>query len=115
VRGLFKDVHGEMTFDLDDSMATRFSGEFDAAVEMDVTYLGQWESPFWVGDENRGAMKRIGFEARTTINRHDFGISWQDNLPRGGVVVGNEIALTFDVEAINEDDLEATGAISYYR
>ena len=60
-------------------------------------------------------MRRIGFEARTTINRHDFGVSWQDQLPRGGIVVGNEIALTLDVEAILVADLEATGAISYYR
>lgn len=82
---------------------------------MDVAYLGQWESPFRVGDENRGSMRRIGFEARTTINRHDFGVSWQDNLPRGGVVVSNEIDLVLDVEAIHLGDLEATGAISYYR
>ena len=34
-----------------------------AAVSLDVTYLGQWETPFWVGDENRGTMRRIGFEA----------------------------------------------------
>jgi len=171
VRGLFKDVHGQISFDLEHCLDSTFSGAIDATrvwtgepdrdehlrsadffdvenhpqvsfegrfsertgdthfkaiadltlrgttrrVILDVAYLGQWESPFWVGDENRGTMRRIGFEARTTINRHDFGVSWQDNLPRGGIVVGNEIALTLDVEAILEADLEATGAISYYR
>lgn len=171
VRGLFKDVHGQISFDLERCLDSTFSGGIDATrvwtgepdrdehlrsadffdvenhprvsfegrfsertgdthfkaiadltirgttrpVTLDVAYLGQWESPFWVGDENKGTMRRIGFEARTTINRHDFGVSWQDNLPRGGVVVGNEIALTLDVEAILEADLEATGAISYYR
>src|SRR5213592_2913714 len=29
-------------------------------VKFDVAYLGQWETPFWVGDENRGTMRRIG-------------------------------------------------------
>ncbi len=41
-------------------------------VPLDVSYLGQWETPYWVGDENRGTMRRIGFEVRTTIDRHDF-------------------------------------------
>jgi hypothetical protein len=31
------------------------------------------------------------------------------------VVVGNEIDLTLDIEAILDADLEATGAIAYYR
>jgi polyisoprenoid-binding protein YceI len=58
-------------------------------------------------------MCRIGFEAHATINRHDFGVSWQDELPGG--VVSNEIELVLDVEAILVEDLERTGAIEYYR
>ena len=78
-------------------------------VPLAVAYLGQWETPFWVGDENRGTMRRIGFEARTTLNRHDFGVSWQDEMPGGGVVVSNEILLTLDVEAIRDEDLRRVG------
>jgi polyisoprenoid-binding protein YceI len=84
-------------------------------VVLDATYLGQWVTPFWDGDENRGNMRRIGFEARGRINRHDFGVSWQDKIPGGGVVAGDEIRLALDAEAISEKDLEQTGAISYYR
>jgi len=84
-------------------------------VRLDVDYLGQWDTPFWDGDENRGTMRRVGFQGRTRINRHDFGVSWQDHLPRGGVVVSNEVAVTVDVEAILVDDLERTGAIRFYR
>jgi polyisoprenoid-binding protein YceI len=80
-----------------------------------VAYLGQWEAPFWVGDENRGTLRRIGFEGRTRVDRHEFGVSWQDQLPGGGRVVSNEIDLVLDVEAIHEGDLEKTGAIEYYR
>jgi polyisoprenoid-binding protein YceI len=86
-----------------------------AEVPLHVSYLGQWETPFWVGDENRGTMRRIGFEATTLIERQDFGVSWNDELPRGGVVVSNQIDVTIDVEAILLEDLEATGAIGYYR
>jgi polyisoprenoid-binding protein YceI len=84
-------------------------------VVMDVSYLGQWKTPFWVGDENMGMLTRIGFEAKTRINRHDFGVSWQEEIPGGGVVVSNEIEITLDIEAILDADLEATGAIDYYR
>jgi polyisoprenoid-binding protein YceI len=83
-------------------------------VPLEIAYLGQWKTPFWVGDENRGSMRRIGFEATTKINRHDFGVSWQDELPGGGVVASNEIELTLDVEAIALEDLERTGEIAYY-
>jgi polyisoprenoid-binding protein YceI len=84
-------------------------------VLLDVSYLGQWETPFWVGDESKGTLRRAGFEATTRINRHDFGVSWQDELPGGGVVVSNHINIHLDVEAILDDDLERTGAIEYYR
>jgi polyisoprenoid-binding protein YceI len=68
----------------------------------------------WVGEENRGELRRIGLEATARINRHDFGVSWQDETPGGGVVVSNEIELVLDVEAILLDDLERTGAIDYH-
>jgi polyisoprenoid-binding protein YceI len=84
-------------------------------LDLDVAHLGQWETPFWEGDQNKGTMRRIGFEGRTTVNRHDFGVSWQDEIPGGGVVVGDEIELILDLEAIHQGDLEKTGAIAYYR
>ena len=84
-------------------------------MRLDVEYLGQWDTPFWDGDENRGTMRRVGFQGRTRINRHDLGVSWQDHLPFGGVVVSNEVAVTVDVEAILVEDLERTGAIRFYR
>jgi polyisoprenoid-binding protein YceI len=84
-------------------------------VPLDVSYLGQWETPFWVEGENRGTMRRIGFEATGRLDRHAFDVSWQDELPGGGVLVSNEIYLTLDVEALLLEDLERTGAIEYYR
>jgi polyisoprenoid-binding protein YceI len=102
------DIHFKAVADLTIRGVTR-------EVAMDVAYLGQWKTPFWVGDESKGTLTRIGFEAKTRINRHDFGVSWQDQIPGGGVVVGNEIEITLDVEAILDADLEATGAIDYYR
>jgi polyisoprenoid-binding protein YceI len=84
-------------------------------VPLDVIVTGEWATPFWLGDENKGTIRRVGFEARTRVNRHDFGVSWQDEIPGGGVVAGNEIDIVLDVETMLLDDLRTTGAIDYYR
>ena len=68
-----------------------------------------------MGRRTRASCAGSGFEATARINRHDFGVSWQDEIPGGGVVVSNEIELVLDVEAILLEDLERTGAIEYYR
>ena len=102
--------------------ATTFKGMVDLTIRgvirtvpLDVHYMGEWMTPWWIDGENKGELRRIGFEATARINRHDFGVSWQDEIPGGGVVVSDEIELTLDAEAILLDDLERTGAIDYYR
>ncbi|HYX30144.1 MAG TPA: YceI family protein [Pyrinomonadaceae bacterium] len=71
---------------------------------LNVSYLGQWLTPWWEDGVNNGPMTRAGFVATTKINRQDFGVSWQDSMDRGGLVVGNEIDITIDVEAVLEDN-----------
>jgi polyisoprenoid-binding protein YceI len=72
-------------------------------VELDVHFLGSWETPWWEGNENKGPKTRAGFIAHTRINRHDFGVSWNSPLDGGGFVVGDEVDITIDAEAIRED------------
>ena len=43
-------------------------------------------------------MLRIGATAMTVINRQDFGMVWNHNLDGGGVVVGNDVTITIDIE-----------------
>jgi polyisoprenoid-binding protein YceI len=45
---------------------------------------------------------RAGFVATTEINRHDFGVSWNDTMDKAGVVVGDTVSITIDVEAVWE-------------
>lgn len=45
---------------------------------------------------------RLGFEGSTTINRKDFGLSWQTALDNGGVLVSEKINLHFDISAIKK-------------
>ena len=73
-------------------------------VVLDVQYLGQWQTPWWEGAENKGPKARAGFVANTKINRHDFGVSWNNPLGKGGIVVGHEVFITIDIEAILENE-----------
>ena len=43
---------------------------------------------------------RIGFEGVATLNRKDWGLSWNAALETGGVLVSEKIKLEFDVSAI---------------
>jgi polyisoprenoid-binding protein YceI len=67
-----------------------------------VTYLGRWNTPWWEGGVDKGPKTRAGFIARTTIDRVDFGVSWNAPLEKNGTVVGNLVDITIDTEAILE-------------
>jgi polyisoprenoid-binding protein YceI len=43
---------------------------------------------------------RIGLSATTRINRKDFGLTWNSALETGGVLVGEDVTLTLDVELV---------------
>src|SRR5947209_9719855 len=76
----FLDVenHPKMTFSgrfTDRSGADAFRGEVELTIrgvtrpiQLDVGYLGEWKTPFWVGEENKGDMRRIGFQATGRLN-----------------------------------------------
>lgn len=71
-------------------------------VTLEVRYLGQWQTPWWEEGVDKGPKTRAGFIARTSINRHDFGVSWNDKMDKGGLVVGNIVEIIIDAEAILE-------------
>ena len=43
---------------------------------------------------------RIGLSSSTRINRKDFGFVWNAPLEFGGVLVGDEVTITLDVQFI---------------
>jgi len=46
---------------------------------------------------------RLGASATTKLNRKDFGITWTKVLDGGGVVVGDEVTVTIEVEWVKAD------------
>jgi polyisoprenoid-binding protein YceI len=80
-------------------------------VRLDVEYLGQWETPYWEGGVDRGPVIRAGFVAQAVIDRHLYGVSWNSVLDKGGVVVGDKVLITLDIEALRKkEEVERTHA-----
>ena len=42
---------------------------------------------------------KAAFEASTTVNRKDFGIEWNAPLETGGVLVGEDVKISLDIQA----------------
>jgi polyisoprenoid-binding protein YceI len=63
-------------------------------VTLEVEYFGRQKDP-WGGD-------RVGFSAKTSIDRKTFGLVFNMPLDGGGVVVGDKVEITLDVEAVKE-------------
>ncbi len=63
-------------------------------VVLDAEHLGRQKDP-WGGE-------RVGFSAKTTIDRKDFGLTFNMPLEGGGIVVGDKVEITLDVEAVKE-------------
>jgi polyisoprenoid-binding protein YceI len=45
---------------------------------------------------------RIGIEAKTTLNRKDFGLTWNQVLETGGLAVGEEVEIEIQAEAVKQ-------------
>jgi polyisoprenoid-binding protein YceI len=63
-------------------------------VTLDATNEGRTTDPW--GNE------RVGISASAKLNRADFNLTWNQALETGGVVVGDEVKLSIDVELIRQ-------------
>ena len=63
-------------------------------VTLEVEYLGHARDP-WGND-------RAVFSAHTTLNREDWGLTWNMVLESGGLVVSKDIRLEIELEAIRD-------------
>ena len=63
-------------------------------ITLPVTYVGQSADP-WGGT-------RAGFSTEVTLNRKDFGMVWNKALDKGGFLLGDEVWVTLEIEAVRE-------------
>lgn len=64
------------------------------SVVLDVQFMGAGPDP-WGG-------RRVGFDVRTTINRKDFNIVWNQTLDNGALMLGEEVEIEFPIEAVRK-------------
>jgi polyisoprenoid-binding protein YceI len=61
-----------------------------------VVARGEVSGPAPGPDEN----DRLGIDLETIVDRHDYGLDWQMDLPGGGKTLGDDVTLTVHVELI---------------
>lgn len=61
-------------------------------VVLEVEHLGGLKDPW--------GNQRVAFAARTTINRQDFGLKWNQVLDAGGLALGDKLEISIDVQAV---------------
>ena len=82
---------GENAFDVTGDLTIR---GVTRQVTLPVTYLGEQKDPW-------GNVK-AGFETAISLNRTDYGLTWNQALEAGGVVVSDEVKLSVDVELVRQ-------------
>jgi polyisoprenoid-binding protein YceI len=86
--------------------STRFEGDGDSFTTYgDLTVHGATrEIALATTFEGRGSdpwgNQRIGYEAHGKLSRKDFGLGWNQALETGGVLVGDEVKIELNVEAV---------------
>jgi polyisoprenoid-binding protein YceI len=65
-------------------------------VSLEVEYGGRAKDPW--------GNSRVGFVARTAIDRKEFGLQWNQALEAGGVLVADRVDIELDVQAVKAAD-----------
>ncbi|MHB8644883.1 MAG: YceI family protein [Thermomicrobiales bacterium] len=69
--------------------------DIEQAIELDVEEGGEIKDPY--------GKQRRGFTAETTINRSDFGVSFNQVLETGGLALSDKVKITLDIAAVRQD------------
>jgi polyisoprenoid-binding protein YceI len=68
------------------------------SIVLDTKLNGQMNDPW--------GNTRAGFKAMGSVNRKDFGIQWNKTLEAGGLLVGDKVEISINVEMMKEKPVE---------
>ena len=101
----FFDVEKYPTLTFKSTRVTR-TGEGELAVTGDLTIHGVTREAVFVVEGPTPPAKdpwgntRVGLSASTKINRKDYCLTWNTALETGGILVGDEVTITLDVQFV---------------
>ena len=67
-----------------------------------MTPTGSVDSDWAVSGKDPWGGERVSFSADTKIDRRDFGLVWNVGLEAGGVLVGHEIKIHLEAQAVKQ-------------
>jgi polyisoprenoid-binding protein YceI len=95
--------HPEITFESKsisrDGEVVTVEGELTIkGIAKDVVARGEVAGPA----PGPGDTERLGIDLETIVDRHDFGLDWQMDLPGGGKTLGDDVTLIVHIELVEE-------------
>jgi polyisoprenoid-binding protein YceI len=82
---------GEGRFELEGELTVR---DVTRPLTLDVSYNGVGQDPW--------GNQRVGFDASGDVNREDFGLTWNQALETGGVLVGQQAKIEIEAEFVRQ-------------
>ena len=82
---------GADAFDVTGDLTIR---DITKSITVPVTYLGVATDPW--------GNQKLGFEGEITINRKDFGLTWNAALETGGFLVGDDVKIAVSLQAARQ-------------
>ncbi|MFY0544272.1 YceI family protein [Brevibacillus sp. H7] len=96
--------HPKMTFQSTKITKTG-DGEYDVTGNLTIRGVTRPET-FSVSFEGAGkdpwGNEKVGFSGQGSINRSDYGLTWNAALETGGVLVGDEVKVSIEIEAAKQ-------------
>lgn len=83
---------GDDTYDIEGELTIR---DVTRPITLNATMTGQGQDPW--------GNQRIGFEAKSQLNRRDFGLTWNTALETGGVLVGEDVKIEIEAQFVRDD------------
>ncbi|MEV6886125.1 YceI family protein [Streptomyces sp. NPDC051135] len=69
--------------------------DIELPVNLEITFGG-------AGQDTYG-QHRVGFEGRATLQRSDWGLTWNAALETGGVLISDKVTLVLDISAVRQE------------
>jgi len=83
---------GDDTYDVTGTLTIRGIAK---EITLPITYLGTAKDPW--------GNVRAGFETSITLNRKDFGLTWNAALETGGFLVGDDVRISLSIQAVAQE------------
>ncbi len=76
--------------------------DIELPIDLEITFGGAGQDAY--------GQHRVGFEGRATLQRSDWGLTWNAALETGGVLISDKVTLMLDISAVRQEQQVSAAA-----